>query len=410
MMLMEKKVNNVPELRFPEFAGEWLVELLENLSVRGSGHTPNKNFPSYYNGGIKWISLADSKKLDNGYIDDTKIEISKEGLKKSSAVLHPPETVLLSRDAGVGKSAVMKNEMAVSQHFIVWRPKPNLLAAWFLYYRLQIHKREFERIAVGSTIKTIGLPYFKKLTISTTSLSEQQKIASFLTTVDKKIEQLSRKKELFEQYKKGVMQKIFSQEIRFKDDNGQTYPDWEEKRLEEFLIPTLREIPKPHTPYLAIGIRSHCKGTFQKPNSEPKKIAMDKLFIVKENDFVVNITFAWEGALAIVKKEDEGGLVSHRFPTYTFNKNKVLINFFRYVFIQKRFRFTMDLISPGGAGRNRVLSKKELLKVQWKFPAISEQQKIATFLSSIDTKIKTVQTQLTQTQNFKKGLLQKMFV
>jgi type I restriction enzyme S subunit len=213
-----------------------------------------------------------------------------------------------------------------------------------------------------------------------------------------------------EQYKKGVTQKIFNQEIRFKNDNGNDFANWEEKKLETFLIPTLREVNKPDELYLAIGVRSHCKGTFQKPDSEPETIAMDKLYIVKENDLIVNITFAWEGAIAIVKKEDDGGLVSHRFPTYTFNRKISSHNFFRFVFTQKEFRSALDLISPGGAGRNRVLNKKDFLKINVKLPSIPEQEKIADFLSAIDGKIDFVNQQLKKTREYKRGLLQQMFV
>ena len=81
-----------PRLRFPEFknAGEWEEQKLEDLAKRGSGHTPNKAKQEYYNGGIKWVSLADSKRLDNGLISETAIVISEQGIKNSSAVLHPP--------------------------------------------------------------------------------------------------------------------------------------------------------------------------------------------------------------------------------------------------------------------------------------------------------------------------------
>jgi type I restriction enzyme S subunit len=103
--------------------------------------------------------------------------------------------------------------------------------------------------------------------------------------------------------------------------------EWEEKRLGEFLIPTLREVPKPSKPYLALGIRSHFKGTFQKPDSDPDKIAMDTLYSLAEGDLIVNITFAWEGAVAIAK--NAGGL-SHRFPTYTFND--IVTRFFPFRF------------------------------------------------------------------------------
>ncbi len=203
--------QTLPQLRFPGFhdSGEWDEKRLEDLSIRGSGHTPNKSEPSYYNGGIKWVSLADSNKLDNRYIYETKIEISKEGLKNSSAVLHPSGTVIISRDAGVGKSAVLHSPMAVSQHFIVWRCDDSKLSNWFLYYFLQVLKPQFEAIATGSTIKTIGLPYFKELRIFIPSLPEQQRIADCLTSLDELISLRAQKIDLLKLHKKGLMQQLF---------------------------------------------------------------------------------------------------------------------------------------------------------------------------------------------------------
>ena len=193
----------------------WDVVLLDQLSKRGSGHTPNKNFPGYYNGGIKWISLADSSKLDNRWVYKTKIKISEQGLKNSSATLHPKGTVLMSRDAGVGKSAVMPEPMAVSQHFITWNCSEKL-DNWFLYYLLQFNKPYFERIAVGSTIKTIGLPFFKKFSIPLPPVDEQLKISKLLYTVDDKIEVLQEKKQQYRELKKGLMQQLLTGKKRVK--------------------------------------------------------------------------------------------------------------------------------------------------------------------------------------------------
>jgi len=200
-----------PRLRFPEFrgAGEWEEKRLEDLAKRGSGHTPSKSKPEYYNGGIKWVSLADSKRLDNGLISDTEIEISNQGIENSSAVLHPAGTVVISRDAGVGKSAVMEVPMAVSQHFIVWTCNRRLLSNWFLYHLLQNMKPRFESIATGSTIKTIGLQYFKDLSVTVPSLPEQHRIADCLTTLDTRIAAQAGKIETLKQYKRGLMQQLF---------------------------------------------------------------------------------------------------------------------------------------------------------------------------------------------------------
>lgn len=210
--LFPRKGETKPRLRFPEFqdAGEWEVKRLDDLAKRGSGHTPSKRHPKYYNGGIKWVSLADSKRLDSGLISQTETEISLEGIKNSSAVLHPAGTVLLSRDAGIGKIAVMDSPMAVSQHFIVWTCDPSRLSNWFLYYVLQGMKPIFERIATGSTIKTIGLPFFKDLTIILPAPEEQQRIASCLGNLDALITTETQKLEALKTHKKGLMQQLFA--------------------------------------------------------------------------------------------------------------------------------------------------------------------------------------------------------
>ena len=119
--LFPREGETLPRLRFAEFRGaeHWKDKKLDELAKRGTGHTPNKAVADYYNGRIKWVSLADSKRLDHGFISETATEISEEGIKNSSAVLHPAGSVILSRDAGVGKSAVISSAMAVSQHFIV---------------------------------------------------------------------------------------------------------------------------------------------------------------------------------------------------------------------------------------------------------------------------------------------------
>lgn len=209
--LFPREGETQPLLRFSEFhsAGEWKVRKLESLTKRGSGHTPSKSSSEYYDGGIKWVSLADSKYLDAGLISTTKVEISELGIRNSSAVLHPAGTVLISRDAGVGKSAIMEVPMAVSQHFIAWVCNPTLLSNWFLYHLLQQMKPIFERIATGSTIKTIGLPFFKELCVSVPALPEQHRIADCLTSLDSLITTATQELETLKTHKKGLMQQLF---------------------------------------------------------------------------------------------------------------------------------------------------------------------------------------------------------
>lgn len=192
---------------------EWQYELLDNLSHRGSGHTPNKDHPEYWNGGIKWVSLADSNKLDQLYISDTELEISHKGIVNSSAVLHPAGIVVLSRDAGVGKSAITTEPMAVSQHFMCWKCDQKM-DNHFLYYWLQFNKRTFENIAMGSTILTIGLPYFKRLKIACPiEPIEQQAIAKKLKSADMRIFAMQDDLSKLRQQKLGLMQDLLTGKV-----------------------------------------------------------------------------------------------------------------------------------------------------------------------------------------------------
>jgi type I restriction enzyme, S subunit len=197
---------------------EWHYELLDNLAHRASGHTPNKDHPEYWNGGIKWVSLADSNKLDQLYISNTELEISSMGILNSSAVLHPAGIVVLSRDAGVGKSAITTAPMAVSQHFMCWKCDQKM-DNHFLYYWLQFNKRTFENIAMGSTILTIGLPYFKRLKIACpVELDEQQSIAKRLNAADTRIFAMQDALAKFRQQKLGLMQDLLTGKVAVKVD------------------------------------------------------------------------------------------------------------------------------------------------------------------------------------------------
>tara|TARA_R110002012_G_scaffold78665_1_gene200361 strand:- start:7341 stop:8576 length:1236 start_codon:yes stop_codon:yes gene_type:complete len=164
---------------------EWEIYFLDEVAKRGSGHTPDKNVSSYWNGGIKWVSLADSNKLDDHYINLTAKEISDAGIANSSAKIHKKGTVILSRDAGIGKSSILGNDMAVSQHFIAWLCSQKI-SGDYLYFWLQKMKPKFESIAIGSTIKTIGLPFFKTLKITVPPRPEQEIITSRLVAARKK--------------------------------------------------------------------------------------------------------------------------------------------------------------------------------------------------------------------------------
>lgn len=231
-------------------------------------------------------------------------------------------------------------------------------------------------------------------------LPEQQKIAEILSNWDKAIQEVQLLIKKLEVRNKALAFSLLRGKLVNKNSKKIS--------LSKFLTFTPREIEKPTENYLALGIRCHGKGIFHKPDSDPKAISMDKLYEVKENDFIVNITFAWEHAVAIISKEDEGGLVSHRFPTYVIDQKTVSVEFFRHIILQPFFKQMLDNISPGGAGRNRVLSKKDLLKLEISVPSLEEQTAIAEVLNTAQQELKQYQEKLKALQQQKKGLMQQL--
>jgi len=205
--------------------------------------------------------------------------------------------------------------------------------------------------------------------------------------------------------KKALMQQLLTGKKRFKDNGGN---DWRIRSLGELVEPVSRPIPKPKEPYLSIRIRSHGKGTFQKTVEQPEKVMMETLYRLDHQDIVVNITFAWEGAIAIATERDKGGLVSHRFPTYRFREKEADINFFRNLFLTKRFVWDLGLISPGGAGRNRVMNKKDFLKLKVLSPNVKMQREIGKILTTADNEIKALEDYRNALERQKRGLMQKL--
>ena len=192
----------------------WETALLDDIATRGSGHTPNKKYPDYWNGTIKWVSLADSWRLDRVHISDTDRKTTQAGIDGSSAVLHPAGIVVLSRDAGVGKSAITTCEMAVSQHFMCWECGPQL-SNYYLYYWLQYRRREFERIATGSTIPTIGLRFFRHYRLNVpVDIREQEIIAASLLAADQRVFRLENELQALRKVRLALMFVLLVGELR----------------------------------------------------------------------------------------------------------------------------------------------------------------------------------------------------
>lgn len=191
-------------------------------------------------------------------------------------------------------------------------------------------------------------------------------------------------------------------------DIGISPEDWTIGKMSDVIENVSRPVPKPNEPYWRLGIKSWAKGTFHAFVDDPETVNMDELYEVKENDLIVNITFAWEHAIAIAKKEDEGLLVSHRFPTYVFKEGQVP-EYYQAVVTQRYFKDMLDHISPGGAGRNRVLNRKDFLNLPCYIPSNHEQGKISEILSVCNNLIDLKEELIKEKERQKEFIAKRLF-
>ncbi|HOP47114.1 MAG TPA: restriction endonuclease subunit S [Desulfobacteraceae bacterium] len=257
----------------------------------------------------------------------------------------------------------------------------------------------------STNLASINTRQLKSFPLPLPPLSEQKKIAEILSTWDKAIDQTRKLIIAKTRMKKALMQQLIPYYgCKIKEQKSK----WTLKKLGELIQPVSRPTPKPDKPYLSIGIRSHGKGTFQKMINEPEQIMMDTLYRIKEDDLVVNITFAWEGAIAIANEQDSDGLVSHRFPIYRIKRSVADLEYVKNLIHTKRFIWDLGLISPGGAGRNRVMNKSDFLKIQVFVPPLENQKYIGQILSKAEKDINVSKAFLYSLEKQKRGLMQKL--
>ena len=201
-----------------------------------------------------------------------------------------------------------------------------------------------------------------------------------------------------------MQEKAKEPEIRFAGFTGA----WEQRKLGALLDEYKVSIPTPHDGYTRLGIRSHAKGTFHEYVPKGRELETKEMNKVAKDKLILNITFAWEHAVAITDEKDEGALVSHRFPQFTLHP-EIIPNFLKYVILDESFRHHLYLASPGGAGRNRVLKISQMLEYAIKYPSTAEQLRISNLLDSINSLITLHQRKYEKLLNIKKSMLEKMF-
>ena len=403
----------VPKLRFSEFSDDWEEKRFVDITTKisdGIHSTPN-----YDEGGT--YSFVNGNNLVNGVI---KINSQTKKVDENEYTTHQrplgSNTILISINGTIGNLALYNNEKVVlgkSACYLNINEKDTDKLYVFNLLRTCKIKRFFNSELTGSTIKNLSLTTIKNTKLNLPTKPEQQKIAAFLTAVDTKIEQLSKKQELLGEYKKGSMQQIFSQAIRFKADDGSAFPDWEEKKLGD-----VGNFYRGHS-YNSTNVKDSGLLVLRSSNIKNDSLILDNdlQFVnkdcsdnisLKTNDIVIcmaNGSKRLVGKSGIYHGDYNGKLTVGAFCSI-FRTDNLLS---KYILQTVQYRKYLHILLAGTNINN--LKNSELSELTFNLPVSSfEQTKIASFLSSIDRKIEQVGKQLDESNQFKKALLQQMFV
>ena len=405
--------GHIPQLRFPEFSGAWEGSTLGDVATITTGSTPSTLNNEYYNGDIAFVSPADIQ--GNRLVCSTKITITELGLSTVRAI-KKKSTLFVCIGSTIGKVAQAGINCATNQQI-------NALTANksfdndFIYSLLEFKAPGIKRLAGVQAVPQINKSEFSRFKFTFPLLLEQQKIAAFLTAVDTKIEQLSKKQALLGKYKKGLMQQIFSQAIRFKADDGSDFPDWEEKSLGDLSlsyyqgINTTADKVEYHKEGFPIIQAKHITSEFMDFNNiryvnEATYESYKKKFKPNQNDILIS-NIGTLGKIVLVEN-DIDFLVAWNIFKVELDINKVMPKFLLFALKLAASRGYFDRMKTGNA--TKFVNKADTLNIPINLPSKLEQTKIANFLSSIDNKIEQVGKQLDESKQFKKALLQQMFV
>ncbi|HPI95371.1 MAG TPA: restriction endonuclease subunit S [Gammaproteobacteria bacterium] len=407
----------VPELRFKEYSESWSHDKLEKFVSLQSGYAFKSN--NFAESGKKLVTPKNFTKTGYGLFTKTNTKFTTE-VPDEKYICKQNDLLVLLTDLTpscelLGKPMLVTQndgELLLNQRIVKVEIDNKLLSKEFVMYLFltkNYHKR-IKSTATGSTVRHSSNDILKSYKFGRPPLKEQQKIANFLTAVDQRIRLLKQKKAALETYKKGLMQKIFSQEIRFKDKNGKDYTDWELVQLSEiinkFIVP-MRDKPKDltgGTPWCRIedfdGKYLYSSKTNQ--GVSKKVINAMNLKVIPRNSLIVSCS-AYLGKCAIVKNDL---ITNQTFIGLIPNVKIVNIEFLFYA--MQLMERKLNTLSSGTT--IAYLSRKEFENLRINIPQLSEQKNIAECLSAIDQSINQLTKQINQTTQFKKGLLQRMFV
>ncbi|MGZ9789937.1 restriction endonuclease subunit S [Staphylococcus hominis] len=403
--------TNTPELRFPEFENDWKIVKLQELLSFNNGINASKN---QYGVGRKFINVLDI--LNNNFITYNniigKVDVS-EKVELNNKVEHGDMLFLRSSETReeVGlANTYLDNKYALFGGFVIRGKRIKEYSPLFLKETLNKPRTRYEIgvAAGGSTRFNVSQDILKNVTLYLPELEEQRKISNFFSKLDRQIELEEEKLELLEQQKRGYMQKIFSQELRFKDENGNKYPNWAVVKLKDILSERKEYASKtenyPHATLSTSGITlksdRYNRDFLVKDKSKKYKVTI-------MNDICYNPANLKFG---VITRNRIGSVIFS--PIYiTFEVNNGYSPLFIELLVTRNdFINRVRKYEEGTVYERMAVKPEDFLNYETEIPCLEEQKKIGDFLVKIDKLIENQSKKIEFLKQRKQGLLQKMFV
>ena len=405
---------SVPKLRFKEFDGDWSKNTIQSFmdnnyildQMDGNHGELYPKAEEFSISGVPYISATD---FSNGEVDFSsckKLPVQRAKLFKKGIARNGD--VLFAHNATVGPVALLKTDLdfvILSTTATYYRCNHQFLSNQYLknYFASDYFVQQYFGIMSQSTRNQVPITTQRKLSISIPSLEEQTKIASFLSAVDEKISQLTKKHQLLSQYKQGMMQKLFSQQIRFKADDGSEFEEWEEKQLGDVChfingrAYKQTEWEKEGTPVIRL----------QNLTGSGKEYYYSTLNL-PDHQYCYNndLLYMWSATFGPIFWQGEKAIFHYHIWKVEVEPQQLDKQYMYYLLDE----MTEKMKSSLNGSTMLHVTKQGMESTKKNLPSIEEQTKIANFLSAIDQKIDVVKEQLEQAKLWKKGLLQQMFV
>lgn len=402
----------VPKLRFREFSNLWTRVVLGELATNVDYGLNSSAIE--FDGKHKYIRITDIDDVSHKYKPNPLT--TPNGKLDENYRLQEGDIVFARTGASVGKSYLYDENdglLFFAGFLIRFSFSKEEINSYFIFLNTLTKKYQnwIKTNSMRSGQPGINAEQYRHFSFYLPDMQEQTKIANFLSTVDKKIDVLSQQLEQLTQYKKGMMQKLFSQQIRFKDD-GNEYPEWEYKELFEIGKKITRK--NKDSSVVNVLTNSATQGIILQSTYFDRSITtesnLNNYSVIELNDFVYNPRISVHAPVGPINMNECGrGIMS---PLYTvFHINDGNLFFYKYFFQGCLWHDYIKSVANSGARHDRMnITSLDFLGMLLPSPSLKEQTKIANFLTSIDKKITTVQQQLDQMHEWKKGLLQQMFI